>query len=351
LIVPDNHVTGANVSTAGVEAGVPDWWIYRGTGEVMNVAERDRLWPTPPPWRRFSGVPDLPVPELDLLEVQRRLGRFAQCRTTDRLILNRVNVAIALARPLLVTGRAGIGKSTLAHAVALELTLGDVLHWPITSRTTLKSGLFDFDAIARAQAASTHADGDIGNFVRLGPLGTALLPHALPRVLLVDDIDRGNFDLLYDLSIIFDQGKFFIPELVRVREREPHVNVHTADLGVRAPVSDGVVRCHAFPFVVMTSSDERALPASFLRRCITLSLPDPDAGHLSALVAAHFSSAEPELTKQLVDRFSTSQSDNGGMATDQLLDAVHVIRSSMEVDREKWDELLDAVWHKLPGGP
>ncbi|MET9119132.1 AAA family ATPase [Streptomyces longwoodensis] len=48
-----------------------------------------------------------------------------------------VNAALFLRRPLLVTGRPGTGKSSLAALIAQELSLGPLLHCPITSRSTL----------------------------------------------------------------------------------------------------------------------------------------------------------------------------------------------------------------------
>ncbi|GHD81059.1 hypothetical protein GCM10010317_103830 [Streptomyces mirabilis] len=52
-----------------------------------------------------------------------------------------INAALYLRRALLVTGSPGAGKSTLAHSVAYELGLGNVLRWPIVSRSTLQDGL------------------------------------------------------------------------------------------------------------------------------------------------------------------------------------------------------------------
>src|SRR6266536_4938587 len=53
-----------------------------------------------------------------------------------------VNAAIYLRRPLLVTGRPGTGKSSLAYLIARELGLGPVLRRSVTSRTALKDGLY-----------------------------------------------------------------------------------------------------------------------------------------------------------------------------------------------------------------
>ena len=90
----------------------------------------------------------------------------------------------------LVTGPPGVGKSTLAEAVARELKLGPVLRWSINSRSTLTEGLYQYDALARLRDATLrqHTSGepvarveDIGRYIRLGPLGTALYRTAAAR--------------------------------------------------------------------------------------------------------------------------------------------------------------------------
>src|SRR5205823_6354697 len=131
----------------------------------------------------------------------RRLGGLerAQAYRADDKVVNMVNAALYLRRPLLVTGRPGTGKSTLAYSIAFELKLGPVLYWPITSRSTLTESLYQYDALGRLQEASLQQSAsrsgdfqspDIGRFIRLGPLGTALLPRARPRVLLIDELDK-----------------------------------------------------------------------------------------------------------------------------------------------------------------
>ncbi len=349
------------------------WWLFSGTGRPLDTAERDRRWPPPPPWRAFHGGPDLPPPPDDEPETTRRLGTVAP-GMLDPGQVSVVNAAVYLRRPLLVTGRPGSGKSSLAYLLAHELRLGRVLRWPITSRTTLKSGLYDYDAMGRAQAtvqlrgstgskrfnrlrdddageADRPASGGgappVGDFVRLGPLGTALLPHRLPRVLLVDEMDKSDFDLPNDLLNIFEDGEFDIPELVRARRGADEVEVRTADPGHTAVVRGGTIRCHAFPVVVITSNGEREFPPAFLRRCTRLDIPDLGAERLAALVAAHFPVHSAEFAA-LVARFEQRRAQVGGLAADQLLNAVHLAASGASSgDQAAWEELLEAVWHRL----
>ncbi|WP_229904935.1 AAA family ATPase [Lentzea cavernae] len=153
-----------------------------------------------------------------------------------------VNSSIHLRRPLLVTGAPGTGKSSLAYLIARELGLGPVLRWPVSSRTTLSQGLFLYDAIARVQAAAHEGEPDIGEFIHLGPLGTALLAADLPRVLLIDELDKGDIDLPNDLLNVFEEGEYEIPELVRYSKRQAEVTVLTHDRGHTATVHNGLVR-------------------------------------------------------------------------------------------------------------
>src|SRR4029453_10569320 len=102
-------------------------------------------------------------------EIERKLGRPDShlVRHADRAECDMVNAAVLLRRPLLVTGSPGRGKSSIAFRLARELRLGRVLEWPITSRTTLRCGLYEYDAIGRAQATVGALDHEhsIGDFI------------------------------------------------------------------------------------------------------------------------------------------------------------------------------------------
>ncbi|MGC5334484.1 AAA family ATPase [Micromonospora sp. DT62] len=298
----------------------PGWWIYQGTGEQHDGIER---LPAPPPWRSFdeAATPTAP-PVAETAADARQGGKYRPDRDTVEL----VNAALYLRRPLLVTGRPGTGKSTLATAIAHELRLGRPLRWNITSRVTLKDGLYQYDPLARLYQNSRRVAGDegedVGRFIRLGPLGTALLPAARPRVLLIDEIDKGDLDLPNDLLTIFEDGTYEIPELVRQADHSPDALVMAADSTERVPVHAGRVRCRAFPVIVMTSNDEREFPPAFLRRCVQVTLRQPDGDKLARIVSAHLDGLA-DGSADLIDSF-LARREPGDLATDQLLNAIYL---------------------------
>ncbi|MFE9041332.1 AAA family ATPase [Streptomyces sp. NPDC007818] len=363
----DSSRNGGHVSSRS-------WWIYRGTGRPLADIRLADILPPPPGWRNFDGGPVLPPVPAESAETDRRLGVIGRATPRqDPHDIDLINTALLLRRPLLVTGRPGIGKSTLAYLVARELGLGRVLHWGITSRSTLRSGLYEYDAIGRAQAslgarhrtvpaqqtgtpAQDPDGGDpttaprIGDFVRLGPLGTALLPYELPRVLLIDELDKSDIDLPNDLLHVLENGSYDIPELVRARHQEGRARVFTDDPDGTAPVTDGLVRCRAFPFVVITSNGERQFPAAFLRRCVRLDVSPPREDQLAAMIAAHFRDQDGR-HEAMIQRFMERSREHGGLAADQLLNAVYLRSAGVRDDDETWGELLDALWRRLSGAP
>ncbi|HEV7651891.1 MAG TPA: MoxR family ATPase [Actinophytocola sp.] len=344
------------------EFEAPDWWVYRGTGRPLHDIGLAEILPAPPPWRDFKGgpLPEHDAPPDDDGEAGRRLGSAYQLaeRHVDPHELNMVNAALYLRRPLLVTGRPGTGKSSLAYRIARELGLGRVLRWPVTSHISLTSGLYGYDAIGRVQAAATtrpltetdgaDAEPPIGDFIRLGPLGTAFLPSKLPRVLLIDELDKSEADLPNDLLSLFEDGEFVIPELARVRNRTPQVTVHTADPNRTAEVVDGRIGCRAFPIVVLTSNGERDFPPAFLRRCLQLEISDPSVDQLAAMVANHLLDPDGEHRDRLVAEFAAKAAELGGLPADRLLDAVYLATSgAYRPDDVAWNRLVDALWRRL----
>jgi MoxR-like ATPase len=288
------------------------WFIFQGNNVKPHGDDMEKRLPPPPSWRPYGASVSPGVSR------RKRRGQTFQTRPNE---VKMVNAALYLRRPLLITGRPGTGKSSLAYAIAEELELGEVLYWPITTRTTLKNGLYNYDAIGRLQevkqleAKGKASEGDtsksaasasvntkseaqqVADFITLGPLGTALLKSSRPRVLLIDEIDKSDIDLPNDLLTIFEEGRFEIPELLRLEKEDPNgtqdaepteVRVRTAYSDMedqiakrdrKATIEGGRVVCNEFPLVILTSNGERDFPPPFLRRCLRLNMYEPDRRH------------------------------------------------------------------------
>lgn len=322
---------------------------YRGTGVPPKNRTELRRLPAPPPWRAPVGQQ----------ETDSRKDPATTYRPVTGLV-DAVNAALHLRRPLLLTGRAGSGKSTVIRQIAAELDLGEVLHWHITSRSTLADALYRYDALGRIHAHNLRTlngktrphdddrEDDIGEFVQLGPLGTALLPGDRPRALLIDEIDKSDLDLPSDLLDVLERGGFEIPELAR--HPKPDIQARTADKDGKHTIEHGRVQCTEFPVIVLTSNGERDFPAPFLRRCIRFEMPPLSEETLTDIIAAHLGDIEDSATTTVVQNFLNKLNAGEYVAIDQLLNAVYLLRGDRVPDPDQRQSLEDLLLQGLGRG-
>lgn len=312
------------------------WNIFTGSG-VPSATEAWRAIPEPPPWRERAAAETRFVASPELLEA--------------------VNAALHLRRPLLLTGPPGSGKSMLAGVIAAEFQLGHLLEWHVTSRSTLTDALYQYDALGRLHATQTaHAQGGdaVEEFVTLGPLGTALASRDRPRAVLIDEIDKSDLDLPGDLLHVLELGEFDIPPLVRAArntDRHPATGVtHRLRGADRATyeVTDGVVRRAHLPIIVLTSNGERTFPPPFQRRCVRFEMPTPSSSFLQEVVAAHLGSAAEE-QQAAIREFAARLVQGQNLALDQLLGLIYLVTGESAPGTETRSRVERILLEELSG--
>jgi MoxR-like ATPase len=250
-------------------------------------------------------------------------------------LVEAVNLAISLQRPLLLKGEPGCGKTQLARAVAYELGL-DFKAWYIKSTSRAKDGLYTYDAIRRLRDAQLAASNrftdeqnqqidDPSTYISWGALGEAFIAEK-PTVVLIDEIDKADIDFPNDLLLELDQRCFIVDETRQM------------------------IKANIPPIVFITSNDEKDLPDAFLRRCLFHYVEFPNQEQLIAIINAHFPAESETLIKKAIDRFlklrEEMQKDRGEagkkVSTSELIDWLYVLR------RYPQDEILAKLEGKIP---
>ncbi|MDJ0551871.1 MAG: ATPase, partial [Microcystis sp. M49637_WE12] len=241
--------------------------------------------------------------------------------------------------------------------------------WSIVSRTTLKEGLYAYDAIGRLQEASLqrqkvgeggeYEEPDIGSYLRLGPMGMAFYRSrpGRPAVLLIDEIDKSDIDMPNDLLHIFEEGFFEIPELTRLKTGDQSVLPYRGqqdDSEEKIPIDRGCVSCQEFPLVFMTSNEAREFPPAFLRRCLRLRLEQPDnEDDFYRILEQRFPPERlnqlDEPARNLIRKFLDRIKRKDKLATDQLLNAVYLLLQGNDLTATDRQSLLDTIFKSLQG--
>jgi MoxR-like ATPase len=326
---------------------VIDWKIFNGNGKPHDGLEG---LPSPPPWRFAGQSQKLTRPRG--LNLDAEASRATPYLPSESMVIA-VNAALYLRRPLLLTGKPGTGKSTLISKVAHELKLGPVIRWPISSRSTVRGGVYEYDAVGRLQAG--EKEPPVQKFLSLGPLGTALLSKSWPPPLLIDEIDKSDLDFANDLLNVIEEGYYEIPELQRLGVESVEVHDYFRK---RVTIKGGRIEGGQFPFVVMTSNAEREFPPAFLRRCVRFHIEPPGVAELADIVQSHLKQFAGGLdrtaVKALIDTFDGKRKENQEVATDQLLNAVFLTVALRDAQGRSFSEaelklLKENLFRELSG--
>jgi len=215
-----------------------------------------------------------------------------------------VNAAVTLARPLLIKGEPGTGKTQLAEEIARSLAR-PLYEWHIKSTSKAQHGLYEYDAVSRLRDSQLGEEKvrDIRNYIVKGRLWEAF-DSAVQPVLLIDEIDKADIEFPNDLLRELDRMEFYVHEtreLVKARHR---------------------------PIILITSNNEKELPDAFLRRCFFHFIRFPDAETMEKIVRVHFPGLKKELLAEALRSFFNVR-DTPGLkkkpSTSELLDWIKLL--------------------------
>lgn len=270
----------------------------------------------------------------------------------DSRLQRAVELAIALDKPLLVSGEPGTGKTQLARHVAHLLaeqtrqTTAPFLDQPIefyTKSTASATDLFyTYDAVSHFRSRDLTDTSAFMDFTALGlarvlahgrsspALQTPRIQPLLDRcadltsqprssVVLIDEIDKAPREFPNDLLNEMESGEFRIREL---------------DFSLKKATNDARV------VLILTSNFEKSLPNAFLRRCVFYHIPFPDDDQLLAIVSLRLGLNTSPALREALRRFrafrdQARQSSGRVPSTAEFLDWLRVLSADGLLDDTK----------------
>ena len=235
-------------------------------------------------------------------DLQRFTGTDRYVATDDLMMA--VNAAITLARPLLIKGEPGTGKTQLAQEIARALAR-PLYEWHIKSTSKAQHGLYEYDAVSRLRDSQLGEERvhDIRNYIVKGRLWEAFESPVQP-VLLIDEIDKADIEFPNDLLRELDRMEFYVHEtreLISARHR---------------------------PIIIITSNNEKELPDAFLRRCFFHYIRFPDEATMRAIVEVHYPGLKRQLLAEALSAFFEVRATPGVKkkpSTSELLDWIKLL--------------------------
>ena len=207
---------------------------------------------------------------------------------TDRYYLDPelqaiVNIALAMEKPLLLTGEAGTGKTQLALEVARALNMETEI---LRAKSTIKGeeACYTQDTVLRlndARFGSGESGREVQNFfdyVIWGPIGRAFRADK-KGVLLLDEIDKTESDVQDNLLDILEECQFTIREV------------------------NETIKAAIRPAIFITSNAKRELSDPFLRRCYCHHIAFPSPEQMHEIVKLHYPKTSPKLMEAAITIF------------------------------------------------
>ncbi|MDX1395868.1 MAG: MoxR family ATPase [Gemmatimonadota bacterium] len=248
----------------------------------------------------------------------------------DRALATTVHLALALEKPLLVEGAAGVGKTEIAKALASWLEL-DLIRLQCYEGLDVHTSLYEWNYQKQLLRIRLEGDGADHDEIEKTIYGSEyLLERPLLRairsddrvVLLIDEVDRSDEEFEAFLLEILSDFQVSIPEV-------------------------GTLRARSRPIVVLTSNGTRDLSDALRRRCLYLWIDYPDPEKELAILRGRFPELAPELASaavRLVQRLRGERlSKRPGVAETLDFAAALSVIGAGALDREAVEATLGAL--------
>ena len=202
----------------------------------------------------------------------------------DAAIATSIYLAQTLERPLLVEGRAGVGKTEIANVMARLLDT-KLIRLQCYEGLDVTTALYEWNypkqllRIKLDEQSGRSADEreqEIFSeaFLLQRPLLAALTQTDKPPVLLIDEVDRADEEFEAFLLEVLSDLQVTIPEI-------------------------GTIKATHRPLVILTSNRSRDLSDALRRRCLYLWIDYPDLDKELRIVRAKVPGVEEKLARQV----------------------------------------------------
>lgn len=203
----------------------------------------------------------------------------------DRQLATAVFLGLKLERPLFIEGEPGTGKTEIAKVLAASLG-AELIRLQCYEGLDVNVAAYEWNyarqmlEIRLGEAAHESREQIAANlfsetFLIARPLLRALLPHPVPPVLLIDELDRTDEPFEAYLLEVLSDFQITIPELKTIAAARP-------------------------PIVVITSNRTREIHDAVKRRCIYHWVDYPDAARELEIIRRKVPHAKESLSRQIV---------------------------------------------------